>query len=226
MISAFRFKFRLAVFALALPIAAGAHATRAADAQPGPLQIIRGVGDSVLSLLNGRSVDYVARKEGFRATYRANFDTTGIVSTVAGSAYRQATPDQRRQLLAAFEDYIVAVYATELTRHYAAEKLLVLRSEVDGDVTVVASVLVPNDAHAQGIEISWRLVNVGGSLRIRDVVIDKISVSLSLRREFASLLRQQNGDIDAFIAALRRKTIDSESERAASPPPRAFRAGR
>src|SRR5262249_34985995 len=110
---------------------------------------------------------------------------------------------------------------------YTGEKLLVLRSEVDGGVTVVVSLLVPHDTRAQGTEITWRLVNVGGSLRIRDVVIDKISVALSLRREFASLSREQNGDVDALIVALRRKTSEAESERADShPPPRAIRFGR
>src|SRR5262249_8010231 len=99
--------------------------------------------------------------------------------------------------------------------------------DVDGDFTIVVSLLVPHDAHAQGIEITWRLVHVGGSLRIRDIVIDKISIVLSLRREFASLSHQQNGDVDALIAALRRKTSEADAEQLDShPPARAIRTGR
>jgi phospholipid transport system substrate-binding protein len=226
MVRALKKKAFVIVFATLLALG-GAHSSRAGTSHPDPLQLIRGIGDSILSLLNGRTVDYVARREGFRATYRANFDTTGIVFAVAGPAYWKASSDQRRQLFDAFEDYIVTVYANKLGRYYAGEKLLVLRSDVDGDITVVLSVLISGDVHAQGVEIAWRLVNVGGSLRIRDVIIDKISVLLSLRREFASLLNQQDGDVDALVMALRRKTTEVESERAGShPPARATRIGR
>jgi len=227
MMSAPRYKFLRAVFALLLAIGAGANATRAAAIGPNPCQLIRVIGNSIVPLLNGQSSDYAARKEAFRAIYRANFDNIGIVAAVAGPGYRQASPEQRRQLDAAFEDYIVAIYSTQLARYYTGEKLLVLRSETDGDVAVVISVLLPRDSRAEATEIKWRLVNVAGSLRIRDVVIDRISISLSLRREFASLSRQQDSDVDTLIAALRRKTSEAESERAGShPPARAIRAGR
>jgi phospholipid transport system substrate-binding protein len=227
MIIAFRRRSCPSAIALLLVIAAAALATGATASPQDPPQLIRGIGNSIISLLKGRNADYAARKERFSATYRASFDNAGIVFAVAGAAYRRASPDQRRQLLEAFEDYIITVYAAQLGRHYAGEKLLVLRSDVDGDATVVVSLLVPHDARAQGIEIAWRLVNVGGSLRIRDVVIDKSSVVLSLRREFASQSRQQNGDVDDLIAALRLKTSEAEPERAGwQPPPRPVGAGR
>jgi phospholipid transport system substrate-binding protein len=227
MIGALRYAFRPAAFVLMVAMAAGAHAARAAAARPDPVDLVRGIGDAIVALLNGPSADDAKRTEGFRAAYRANFDHAGIVAAVAGPAYRRASPAQRRRLLGAFEDYIVAVYASRLARYYAGEKLIVLGSETDGDVAVVASLLVPRDARAQGIEIKWRLVAVGGSLRIRDVVIDKISVLLSLRRAFAPLLRGPDAGADALIAALRRKTSEAEAERAEPhAPPRPVRAGR
>jgi len=213
MLASLQRKFPTVVIAILLGFAGGAQFTRAADPQTDPREIIRAMGDSVIPLLANKGADPATRKEVFRTIYRANFDNAGIAATVAGRALQQATPGQRQQLLQVFENYVVTVYAAKLA-DYSGERLLVMRSEAEGNATIVTSLLVPPNPRAENIEIKWRLVNVGGSFKVEDVTVDKISMVLSQRHEFASLMREQGGTVDNLIAALRQKIGEAEAERA------------
>ena len=44
-------------------------------------------------------------------------------------------------------------------------------------------------------------------MRIIDVVIDGVSMSVTQRQEFASVIQAKGGNIDAFLRALRDKNI-------------------
>jgi phospholipid transport system substrate-binding protein len=53
--------------------------------------------------------------------------------------------------------------------------------------------------------VDWQVNNVKGQNKIVDVRIEGVSMSVTQREEFTTVIRQNNGDINALLKALRKK---------------------
>jgi phospholipid transport system substrate-binding protein len=159
----------------------------------------------VVPILASKGLPAAAREEKFRAVYRAHFDNAAIAAAVAGAAWQSATPAQRARFLRVFEDYVIKVYAGQFGS-YNGERLEVRASEPDGNGAIVTTDIV--DAQGEGsrpLELKWRLRPGADGLRIRDVLVQNISMTLQQRREFLSVLRQRGGSLDGLTEALGEK---------------------
>lgn len=170
--------------------------------------VIRSMWDRVRPILANKGMDKASREAQFGVIYRATFDNAAIAAAVTGPAWHRATPEQRQQFLKLFETYVIKVYAGQFAT-YNGERLLVVRSEPDGDGAIVTSQIVGPDSGAQRqIELRWRLRMAGDALKVRDVIVENISMTLNQHREFRSVMQQRGGTIEGLIAALREKIAE------------------
>jgi phospholipid transport system substrate-binding protein len=194
---------RLVAIAL---IVGGASAPQArADAAYLADDFVRTIGNRIIRLVANKEVSAPLREAHFRAIYRSDFHDRSIAAWVLGRAWEGADEQGRREFMSLLEAYIVKSFMRRLA-DYGGQQLLVMRSTIEGNVVVVSSQLVDPDPRARrNIEIVWRLARVGDRLRVYDVVVDKISVSLTLRREIGDMLREQGGTLKGLLLALRRQ---------------------
>lgn len=158
---------------------------------------------TVIDILS-RKLPRAEKEARFRALFRRHFDVPVIGRWVMGRAWRVATPAQRRQYMDAFEAYIVKTYTVQLAQ-YGGERLKIVGIERDGRGVAVTSQIIEKDSRNRPVLIKWRLRSRGGGpLRVRDVVVDGISMSVNQRREFASVYARR-GSIDGLISAIREK---------------------
>ena len=54
-------------------------------------------------------------------------------------------------------------------------------------------------------KVDWRVSNDTGSPKITEVIVDGISMSLTHRQEFASLIERSGGGVGGLIAQLKAK---------------------
>lgn len=199
-----RRRFSLAAAALAAFIAAGAPAR--ADAIGEGRALIQSMGDTVIAILANKGLPKPQREERFRQIYRANFDHPVIAAYVMGPPWKNASPAEREEFLRLFENYVAKVYAAQLSA-YSGEKLEVTRAEPDGDgVTVESRIVDPKTGRT--VDIKWRLRPAGGRLKVRDVLIENLSMSQTQRREFAAVVQQRGGTAAGLIAAMRDKIAE------------------
>lgn len=206
MISASRGKIRLSAVAAAIALL-GAWSAPAAAGDPSEeaRTQIQSLWQNVVPILASKGMAPAAREERFRAIYRAHFDNAAIAAAVAGAAWQHANTAERARFLAVFENYVVKVYAGQFGS-YNGERLLVRASEPDGPGAIVTTNIV--DAQGEGgrpLELKWRLRPGTDGLRIRDVLVQNISMMLQQRREFSSVLQQRGGTLDGLSAALSEK---------------------
>jgi len=199
-----KMKFRpapLAAAALlaALTLAAPARADTVGDGS----QLIRSMGESVVAILANKGLPKAQREERFRQIYRANFDHAIIAASVMGPPWKNASQAARDEYLELFETYIAKVYAAQLST-YSGEKLDVVKGEADGPGATIESRIV-DPKSGRTVEIKWRLRPTDGKLKVRDVLIENISMALTQRREFAAVLQQRGGKAEGLIAAIREK---------------------
>jgi phospholipid transport system substrate-binding protein len=177
-----------------------------ADIKDDGRALVQKMADQVITILANKGIDRAAKEARFRQILQQNFDVQTIGAYVMGPPWRTATPAQRAEFLKLFESYIVKVYTGQLST-YSGEKISVVGVEEDGGgVAVTSRIFDPKNNRV--IEVKWRLRPSGAQLRVRDVVLENISMSLTQQREFASVYQRRGGTIEGLLAALREKVAE------------------
>ena len=178
-----------------------AHPPAAAAADPTAL--ISNLGREALAVL-GKGTNESQRVARFRELLREDFDVPGIARFALGRYWNTATEEQRTEFVKLFENYVAAAYATRLAE-YAGEQFKVTGSRPDGDGAIVSSQIL-RPAGSAPIKVDWRLTGRNGNYKISDVSVDGISMAVTQRSEFASVIQHSGGQLQGLIAMLREKT--------------------
>ena len=188
-----------AVVLLAGVLAPAIPAAAAAD----PAAMISSLGSQALEVL-GKGTSPSERVARFRELLREDFDVPGIGRFVLGRYWNTATEEQRAEFIKLFEEYIAIAYATRLAE-YTGEKFKVTGSRPDSDGAIVSSQII-RPAGAQPVKVDWRLTGRSGAYKISDVSVDGISMAVTQRSEFASVIQHNGGQVQGLIAMLRERT--------------------
>lgn len=174
-------------------------ATAAAD----PAAMISNLGSRALEVL-GKGATPAQRTERFRELLREDFDVPGIARFVLGRYWNTATEEQRAEYVKLFEDYIAMAYATRLAE-YTGETFKVTGSRPEADGAIVSSQII-RPGGAAPVKVDWRLTGRNGVYKISDVSVDGISMAVTQRSEFASVIQHNGGQVQGLIAMLRQRT--------------------
>jgi phospholipid transport system substrate-binding protein len=128
-----------------------------------------------------------------------------ISKFVLGRYWRTATEAERTEFSQLFEDFIVRSYAVRF-RDYSGESFKVLGDarEQDG-VWVVRSRI--ERGSSEPIRIDWRLRRRADSYAIIDIIVEGVSMVVTQRSEFASVI-QSRGGVPGLLDALREKVSE------------------
>jgi phospholipid transport system substrate-binding protein len=172
---------------------------RLAAAQDAQALISR-LGTEAIQVL-GPDVPEQQRLARFRELFHSDFDMPEIGRFVLGPYWRQATPEEQNEFLGLFQEYIVRAYSARLGQ-YAGEPFRVLGAHPEEDDTVVTSQIVQQSG--QPIEVDWHLTQTPSGLEITDVYVGGVSMAVTERDEFASVI-QRSGGVAGLLAQLRQK---------------------
>jgi phospholipid transport system substrate-binding protein len=162
--------------------------------------------DRAVEVLNNKT-DSTAREARFRELFHKDFDCPGIARFVLGRYWRAASEEEQQEFVKLFEDYVVFVYTARLS-NFGGEALKVRGSRSDGDGVIVSTDVVSPGA-ASPMRIDWRLVTENGTYKISDVIVEGVSMSVTQRSEFASVVQRNGGQVRGLIAMLREKTASA-----------------
>ena len=167
--------------------------------------------DLFMSQLWGQTVEVLSNKvpraerlARFRQLFQADFDGPGIARFVLGRYWRSATEQEQQEFLKLFEDYVVFVYGTRLSS-FSGETFKLRGSRTDASGTIVSTDIISPNGDAP-IKVDWRLINDHGAFKINDVIIEGISMLVTQRSEFASVIQRHGGQVGELLAMMRERT--------------------
>jgi phospholipid transport system substrate-binding protein len=150
-----------------------------------------------------KKVPVAERLARFRQVFQADFDGPGIARFVLGRYWRSASEQEQQEFLKLFEDYVVFVYGTRLS-NFNGETFKVRGSRTDESGTIVSTDILSPSGEAP-IKVDWRLVTDKGAFKINDVVIEGISMLVTQRSEFASIIQRHGGQVGELLAMMRER---------------------
>lgn len=165
------------------------------------------MGENVISLLTNQSISDKERADQFRTILETQFNLKAIGKFVLGRYWKQASDKEKQTFLSLFKETTVATYATRF-KDYTSEKFEIRGCQVepDGGVVVSSQIMRPN---GQAIPINWKIFEKKGEMRVYDVILEGISMGITQRSEFASVIQNGGGKLEALNKALEKKISQS-----------------
>lgn len=134
-----------------------------------------------------------------------NLDARKAALFALGPYQRQLDAQTTDAYVAAFTDYITAIYEARLRTFRAHDFKVVTSTDAGrGDTTVITQAVPPIEQRGRGgsLYITLRLSGASGQYKIVDVQIAGIWVSLYQRDQFAKWLSENRGDLKALTLDL------------------------
>ncbi|MGN7437089.1 MAG: MlaC/ttg2D family ABC transporter substrate-binding protein [Alcanivorax sp.] len=167
-------------------------------------QFISNLAETGIGFLEDTTMSDEERKKEFRNVLKTNFDMKTIGRFALGRYWKNSTDKQRTEYLSLFEDMVVNVYSRRFSE-YNGEGFEVLSARAQGKKdAVVSSAIVP--ANGPKISVEWRIrEKKDGSMKVIDIMVEGVSMSLTQRSDFASVIQRGGGNIDVLLKHLRKE---------------------
>lgn len=203
-----RASFVAALLGLSVLSTAPAYAARNADAE----QYVQQSATAALQTLGDRTVPAAQRRQTFNALIVRFADMPRVAAFVLGRYGTQlrSDPALRNEWAAAFQDYSVTVYETQLDR-YSGGAIRVTDSveRVPGRDVIVSSEITPRGS-SRSLPVQWRMLRTGNVWKVVDVSLlldgNQIWLAQQQQAEFIAVLGRNNGDIRGLITNVRGQT--------------------
>ncbi|WP_354502600.1 ABC transporter substrate-binding protein [Limibacillus sp. MBR-115] len=190
--------FALAAFMLLVPVELRASGT--------PEAFIGQLRDSAVKELTDKSVPHEQRKQRFRQLLAEGFDIPAIGSFVTAKYWRRADAAAQQDFLDVFQDVITLRFLPIFDHFEEGMELEVNRVVNDKDsprvIDVFSTLVRPV---GEPVSIAWRILETDSVYQIVDVRVENLSMAITLRSEYTSLLQRHNGDMAALAKELRRR---------------------
>ena len=129
-------------------------------------------------------------------------DIRGIGNYSIGKYRKQLNEDQKNEYNALFEKYFLKSFTSRLS-DYSDPKIKVISSEViNKNYTIVSSILEATTQKPE-VKINWRVYTKDPeNLKIRDLIIEGISLARTQKEEFSSIIDSNSGNINSLFSKL------------------------
>lgn len=169
-----------------------------------PDEFIGRLADTAIASLTTSDIELSTRQERFRELLRSGLNLDRMARVLLGPYRRRASDEQIDAFEAALEDYVVYTYAWRFAA-YSGQKFETgtVRPGKRGS-QIVESSLYP-DNNAPPILVEWHVEDVNGEWRIFDIIVENVSMVITQKADFQSVLSSNNGSVDALTEILVKK---------------------
>ncbi len=144
------------------------------------------------------------RNDRFRSMFKESFDVPEVARFVLGRYWRKAKANEREEYLRLFEELVVGTWAPRFA-DYDKDKFTIVGTRAEKpDFARVSSVL--SFGESDSIRVDWWIGRQGDTYRIVDIVVEGVSMRITHRSEFGSVIRSNGGRLEGLLQALRKKT--------------------
>ena len=189
---------------LGLGIAGTALADEPVNAKGAPNDFVSAVGNNALAAIKAKPAakngDLSKINQLVNQYVLPYVDLEKTTRLAAGRYWRQATPQQQKDLTEAFKGTLIRTYSGALSRvdNVSALTIAPFRGDANADDVVVRSTLSQRNGPPVGVD--YRLEKTSDGWKIYDLNVEGIWLIQNYRNQFAEQI-SQNG-IDGLIKAL------------------------
>lgn len=196
MIKSFFSAFVISFFAISFFVATPAMAENDERAKA----FVQKLGDEAIAML---AVEQTQEQFAidFSNLLTRYFDVKTIGRFTLGKHWRDATEAEQKEFLSLFKKMIVSIYS-EKFQDYTNEKFRVVQAVVKNKRDSIVTSQIEFDGERPPIRLEWRVRNKKSGLQIIDLSIEGVSMSITQRSDFTSVITR-GGGIEALLERMR-----------------------
>ena len=173
-----------------------------ATTEVGAVQHIQGLGEQALTTLQRSDISLEQREAAFAEILSQGFALPLIARFVMGKYWRRATPEQRDDYTELFGRFVISSYSRHLGG-FAGSSFDIVRSKPIGKNDILVTTAVKRKS-GPAFEGAWRVRLINGEHKIIDVMVEGISMAVTQRQEFGTVLKRDG--VPGLLQILRAKT--------------------
>jgi phospholipid transport system substrate-binding protein len=174
----------------------------AATSPDGAANFVKWLAGQALQVLRSPNASMTDRETILRQLLAQGFDLNFIGRFVLGRNWRKLSPSQRKTYLSVYSRYFLAKYSARFGG-YNGQTFTVLSARPAGKKDAIVKTRIDRPGAAPLIS-DWRIRASQNAFRIIDISIEGVSMAVTQRSEFASVIKS-NG-IGGLMAALSART--------------------
>ena len=170
-----------------------------------PGQYIISTTEKAINALTDNSITQNEKEKRFGKLFDENFDVPSISRFVLGKYWKSATTNQKKVFFVTFRNYMVKTYSSKFNE-YSGEKLSLLNYENEPNLKLFVVHTALNRQNDPPIKVDWRVGLKKDRYVILDIIIEGISLAVTQRSEFVSVIDHNDGNLDNLIKLLKEKS--------------------
>ena len=179
---------RRLLFLLAMLFLLPAIQPASATTKAGAVQHVRLLGEQAYGALQRRDMSLEKREAVLADLLGRGFALPLIARFVLGRYWRPATPEQRDSYVDLFGRFVIKSYSRHLGG-FAGSSFDIVKAEPIGKSDFLVTTILHRKTGAP-FTAGWRVRLIGEQHKIIDVMVEGISMAVSQRQEFASVLKR------------------------------------
>lgn len=181
-----------------------APGTARADAADEARKFLAALTSQAIGQLADTSITMDERKGKFRFLFTRNFDIPTIGRFVLGRYWRATSKAVRQDFLEVFEDVMVERFAPEFASqagmHY--EIGAVRKTSRANQFIITSTIAITRE---RVLKVDWRIRWRDARFQVLDVIGEGLSMAVTLRSEYASVIKKSSGKVEGLVALLRQR---------------------
>jgi phospholipid transport system substrate-binding protein len=130
-------------------------------------------------------------------------DINGIGYYTLGSHRKNINDEQIKQYKLLFEQYFLKSFSSRLAEYSNPEINVISKKKINENYTIVSSILVSTEQRPE-VKIDWRIYTKNSkNPKIRDLIIEGLSLARTQKEEFSSIIQSNDGDINVLFTTLK-----------------------
>ena len=172
-------------------------------------QFVETLGNHVIEAIKNNQNDILKRRQAFEEIFRNYGDVPTIARFVAGKAWHSADEATRQKYVETYRKYMAFTYAMRITS-YGNQTIKVGRVTDLGDTGYLVNTAIEVPSPQQPISVVWQLSNKDNALKVTDLRVENISMSLTQRSEFAAMLAGRPNDLNLLTETLSKRIVQED----------------
>ena len=142
------------------------------------------------------------RIEKLKEIAKDTVDIKGIGFYSLGAYRKNLSDDQLKRYEEVFSEYFLKSFSSRLAEYSNPEIEVNSKKKINENYTIVSSTLISTTSRPE-VKIEWRVYTKNpDNLKIRDLIIEGLSLARTQKEEFSSIINSNDGNIEALIKNL------------------------
>ena len=165
--------------------------------------------DKILDVYRNSSLTNVDRFNLIENTINNNFAGAGIAKFVSGKSWGSANKDTKKEYVKHFKRHL-ALNIASMMQGYSDQEYNLIHSKFDekNKVYLIKMEIISNTGK---LLINWRVKKSKDRFFVIDLIVADISLVVTKRSEFNSMLKKVDNDLKAFNNVLKKQNEESYS---------------